>query len=138
MLILLMWLNFLWVSTWPCLIIFLLWYHIHFSFCSRVQVKFFLQYRSSYRRCSIKKAVRNIHRKTSVLGSLFNKVAGLQVRNSIKKRLQHRKFLRTSFLKNICERLPLTINLHNVDFNPRSKSVFLLYRHEKTHAQNYE
>ena len=44
----------------------------------------------------------NIHRKTSVLESFFNKAAGL-----IKKRLQHRcfpvsiaKFLRTPILKN--------------------------------------
>ena len=29
----------------------------HSFFCSSVQVNFFLQYRSSYRRCSIKKAV---------------------------------------------------------------------------------
>ena len=45
-----------------------------------------------------------------VLESIFNKVAGLQACNFIKKRLQHRcfpvhivKFLRTSILKNICE-----------------------------------
>ena len=54
----------------------------------------------------------NIHRKTSVLESLFNKVAGLQACNFIKKRYQHRcfpvnisKFSRTSILKNICVRL---------------------------------
>ena len=61
-------------------------------------------------RCSLK--LRNTYRKTPVLGSLFNKVVGLQACNYIKKRVQHRcflwnfrKFLRTSFLKNICERL---------------------------------
>ena len=34
--------------------------------------------RSSHRRCSIKKLFRNIHRKTRMLESLFNKVAGLK------------------------------------------------------------
>ena len=34
----------------------------------------------------------NIHRKTPVLDSLFNKVAGLQTCNSIKNGLQHRCF----------------------------------------------
>ena len=50
----------------------------------------------------------NIHRKTSVLESLFNKAAGLQACNFTKKRLQHRsfsvsiaKFLRTPILKYI-------------------------------------
>ena len=53
---------------------------------------------------------RNIHRKTLVLESLFDKVEGLQACNVIKKRLQHRyfaikiaKFLRISIFKNICE-----------------------------------
>ena len=53
---------------------------------------------------------------TPVLGPLFNKAAGLQVCNFIKKRLQHRcfpviiaKFLRIPILKNICERLLLFI-----------------------------
>ena len=48
----------------------------------------------------------NIHRKTFVLESLFNKVTGLMACNLIKKRLQHRcfsvsiaKFLRTHFCK---------------------------------------
>ena len=48
-----------------------------------------------------------------VLESLFDKVADLQVRNFIEKRLQHMhfpvkfaKFLRTPFLKNNCKRLP--------------------------------
>ena len=52
---------------------------------------------------------------TSV-GSLFNKVAGFQPCNFIKKRFQHRcflvnteKFLRTTFRKNICERLLLKV-----------------------------
>ena len=64
------------------------------------------------KRCSLK--LRNISRKTPVLGSVFNKVADLQNCKYIKKRLQHRcfernlrKFLRTIFLKNICERLLL-------------------------------
>ena len=59
---------------------------------------------------------RNIHTKTSVLESLFNKVAYLRACSFTKKRLQGRcfpanivKFLRTSILKNICERLLLEI-----------------------------
>ena len=70
------------------------------------------QWCSLKKRCSLKLC--NIFRKTPVLGSLFNKVVGLQDCKYIKKRLQHRcfvrhlrKFLRTSFLKNICERLLL-------------------------------
>ena len=50
---------------------------------------------------------RNIQRKTPVLESLFNKVAGIQVCNFIKKRFEHgrspvniAKFLTASFLKN--------------------------------------
>ena len=46
----------------------------------------------------------------------FNKVAGLQACNFIKKRLQHKcfpkniaKFLRTTILKNICEQLLLVL-----------------------------
>ena len=53
---------------------------------------------------------------TPVLESLFNKAAGLQVCNFIKKRLQQRcfpviiaKFLRTPILKNIWEGLLLFI-----------------------------
>ena len=54
------------------------------------------------------------HRKTLVLESLFNKVAGLKVWKFIKKRLQHKcfpvkfmKFSRTPIFINICERLLL-------------------------------
>ena len=66
--------------------------------------------RSSHRMCSVKRGVLKLlkfHGKTPVLESLFNKVASL--------RLQHRclpvkfvKFLRTSILKNICERKRIT------------------------------
>ena len=59
------------------------------------------KFRSSQRKCSVKKVFleilqisqkfRKIHRKTPVLESFFNKVAGLG-------------FLRTPILKNICER----------------------------------
>ena len=38
------------------------------------------------------KKFRNIHRKTPVLESLFNKFAGLKASNFIKKRLQYRCF----------------------------------------------
>ena len=62
--------------------------------------------------CSYK--FRNIHRKTPVLESLVNKVAGLKAYNFIKKRFQHRcfpvniqKILRTTVLKNIRESLLL-------------------------------
>ena len=60
------------------------------------------------------------HRKTTVIESLFNKVADLQACNFTKKRLQHRcfpvkfvKFFRTTILKNICERLLLAGELWN-------------------------
>ena len=50
----------------------------------------------------------NIHKKTTVLESFFDKVSGLQACKFIGKRLQHRYFLvdianfsRASFLKNI-------------------------------------
>ena len=53
----------------------------------------------------------DIHRKTPVLGLIFNKVAGHQSCD-FKKRLQHRyffvnigKFIITPILKNICKRL---------------------------------
>ena len=64
------------------------------------------------KRCSRK--IRQFHRKTLVLESLFNKAAGLKACNFIKARPQNRyfpvklvKFLRTSILKNMCERLLL-------------------------------
>ena len=51
------------------------------------------KYRSIHRWCSLNSyKVRNIHRKTSVLESLFNKFIGLQVCNFTKKRLQHKLF----------------------------------------------
>ena len=61
----------------------------------------------------------NILRKIPELKSLFNKAAGLEVCNFIKKRRQLRcfslniaKFLRTAIRKNICERLLLRVPLH--------------------------
>ena len=67
--------------------------------------------RSNHRRYTINEAAQS---KTLVLESLFHKVAALQACNFIKKRLQHNcfavnigKFLRTSNLKSICERLLL-------------------------------
>ena len=64
--------------------------------------------KSTNRRCSLKKGVlkyfAKFPRKTPVLESLFNKIAGLAACNFIKKTLQHRcfpvklaKFLRTPF-----------------------------------------
>ena len=70
------------------------------------------------KRCSIKKLfLKNFAIFTGKHWSLFfNKNAGLQDYNFIKKRLQHRcfldnavKFLRTVILKNICERLLLKV-----------------------------
>ena len=58
-----------------------------------------------------------------MLKSFFNKVAGLQACKFIEERFQHRcfpvdiaNFLRTSILKNICERLLLIILLHSILF----------------------
>ena len=73
------------------------------------------EFRSSRRRCFWKCC--KFHRKTSVLESLFYKVASLQACNVIKKRLLHRCFLvkfetfwRATILKNIRERLLLCID----------------------------
>ena len=73
-------------------------------------------FRSSHRRRSIKKAILKhfviFTGKHLCWGLFFNKVAGHQACNFIKKRLQHRyflvnirKFIRTPILKNICKRL---------------------------------
>ena len=73
-------------------------------------------FRSSHRRCFIKKAVLKhfviFTGKHLCRGLFFNKVAGHQACNFIKKRLQHRyylanirKFIRRTILKNISERL---------------------------------
>ena len=68
------------------------------------------------RSCSWKKFA-NFKRTKPVSESLFNEVAGLRIYSFIKKRLQHRcfpvklkKFLRTSILKNICDRMLLKIS----------------------------
>ena len=72
--------------------------------------------RSSHPRCSIKKAILKhfviFTRKQLCRRLFFNKVAGHQTRNFIKKRLQHRyflvnigKFIRRPILKNISKRL---------------------------------
>ena len=63
--------------------------------------------RSSHCRCSVKKVLPkfcNVHRKMSLLKSLFNKIPGLKACSFIKKRIQHRcfpvntvKLLRTHF-----------------------------------------
>ena len=68
-----------------------------------------------------KTALKNfaIYRKTPVLESLFNKVAGLETYNFIQKRLQHRcfpvsiaKFLRTPISKNVYKRLLLLVVIY--------------------------
>ena len=68
-------------------------------------------------RCSLKKVFSKITQylqENVCVGSFFNRVIGLQAWNYIKRRLLHRfflrnmqKFLKTPFLKNICERLLL-------------------------------
>ena len=63
-----------------------------------------------------------------MLDSLFNKAAGLKACNNIKKKLKHSytpvkfaKFLRTSILRNICERLLLAIlNLWIISMSKQS------------------
>ena len=72
------------------------------------------------------KKFRNIHRKTLVLESVFNKVAGLKAYNFIKKRLQHRcfpvdiaEFLRTSFFKEYLRWLVLSFKFKLHEFRAR-------------------
>ena len=74
-------------------------------------------FKSSHQRCSVKKVILKILQismENTCAGVFFNKVAGLQVCNFIKKILRHMyfpvkvaKFFRTPILKNICERLLL-------------------------------
>ena len=85
-----------------------------------IKVLFSINSRSSHRRCSIKQDVLKNFAITPVLKSFFNRVAGLQAWNFIKKRLRHRcfpvniaKFLRTPILRNIYERLLLEIFIIN-------------------------
>ena len=69
-----------------------------------------ITFRSSHRRCSVKKVfleISQIHRKTPVPESLFNKVAGLRSATFLKKKLwrsrllvNFAKFLRTPFQQN--------------------------------------
>ena len=68
-----------------------------------------------------------------MLEFLFNKVAGFQVYNFIKKSLQHRcfpvrfaKFLRTTILKIICERLLLSVKV-SLLVNPLHVTSVFLY-----------
>ena len=82
---------------------------------THVLLYFYNETRSSHQRCSIKAVLKNFAiftRKHLCWNLFFNKVAGLQACNFIKKRLQRRrltvnipKYLRTPLLKNICERL---------------------------------
>ena len=77
--------------------------------------------------------MRKFRKKTSVSESIFRKVAGLQPCSYIKKRLQHwcfpvkfAKFLRTSTVKNIFERLFLFVSPQNTI--AKSSGKFELYR----------
>ena len=93
--------------------------------CFRVNFAKFLRtlfYRSSHWKCSVKKGFLKIYyNKTPALKFLFNKVAGSQACNFIKKKLQCRcfpvkfaKFSQTSILTDIYERLLLFLkeNIH--------------------------
>ena len=77
--------------------------------------------------------MRKFRKKTSVSESIFRKVAGLQPCSYIKKRLQHwcfpvkfAKFLRTSTVKNIFERLLLFVSPQNTI--AKSSGEFELYK----------
>ena len=70
-----------------------------------------------------------------MLESLFNKVAGLQAFNFIRKRLQHRlfpvnvtRFLRTPILEIICERLLLQIVVISLTIVYRAMHLLNLMR----------
>ena len=109
-----------------CLVFFLMALipiQIYYSNMNKTTVEAYVQFQKQppavfcKKSCSLK--FRKFHRKTPVLESLLNKVAGLQACNFIKKGLQQRhipvkfaKFLRTHFLKNICERLLLQFLSH--------------------------
>ena len=77
------------------------------------------QSRSSHQGCCIKNTAHKsfaIFIGKHMLETLFNKATGLQACNFMKKRLEYRcfpvniaKFLRAPILKNICERLLLSI-----------------------------
>ena len=99
--------------------------------------------------CYIKKLFLKILQylqETPMSESVFNKVSGLQACNCIKKRLQQMffvnivKFLRTSILKKICERLLLKYIsnsyrlyyefIHMKEFNVNTTEI-LIYHHLK-------
>ena len=87
-----------------------------------------------------------IHRKTPVLESFFNRFAGLQACNFIKKRLQHRcfpakftKFLRIPILKNICQQLLLYCTLTTCCYLSVLLCIqYLLPHHQKYFVWNFE
>ena len=74
----------------------------------------------------------DMYRRTSVLESLFNKIAGLRTCNFIKKRLQHRcfleniaKFLRTAILKNVSGGCFFTMKTFPTDLHLRYQKLIL-------------
>ena len=104
--------------------------------------------RSSPRRCSVKlgapENLTNLTGKHLCWSLLFNKVAGLQVCNFIKKRLQHNcfpvkfvKFLRTHILKNICKRLLLSVVCFAKQSFPSAKvMIFITFEsRDKTYSK---
>ena len=77
-------------------------------------------FRSSHRRSFVKKGVLKNFANFARIYLCWNLAAGLQVCNSVKKILQHwcfpmkfAKFLRTTILRNICERLLLFVSPQN-------------------------
>ena len=86
------------------------------------QLKHMLSFKSSHRRCYVKKVfskILQISRKHPCWSLFLTKFQVFRPANFIKKRLQYRyfpvkfaKFLRTPILKNICERLLLQFLSH--------------------------
>ena len=108
--------TFLW-NTYGWLLLYII---ISTQNRDRKQRKKSATHRSSRQRCSFRKTVLKhfaiFTGKHLLFESLFKKVADLKPCNFIKKKLQHRcfsvniaEFLRTPILKNICERLLLSI-----------------------------
>ena len=103
-------------------------YILHKNFgmiISHDQKSLSLNFKSSHSRILLKFG--NVHRKTPVLELLFNIVAWLEDCNCITKRFQRKyflvnivKFLRTSILKNICERLHISEHLFKNLISSRS------------------
>ena len=114
------WTKIIWRSNWN-LTVFAPGFFVLLLFCKILLTElFFMKFRSSHRRCSLKNGVlRNFAKFTGKhlrQSLLFNKVAGLRPATLLKKRICHRcfpvnftKFLRTPFLQTTSERLLLEV-----------------------------